>query len=318
MADIIYYCVTDDCPLSKESELTLKSFGDLQIFDCRKSVEKLADFLRENTMEIPKIVFIASSLRENEQVGELLTEFVHLAQCVWIELDHKEVEQEISDLKDAKRREADAIERSNVGDRIKEKVGEEASSFLENRKKRKLENATSEPPVNELIAKAHIEKEENFRNEVLNAEVTPKRKIGNTLLLKLFISDANFDGKDIMAQPKKLMPLLADTFYNCRATLTKYTGETSGTVLSSSDDTHKKDTVLENLTTSPEPDKGRVCVLIGDKKSGKSFGHLMLEPINPRKCFVEDDVGLAKNVAEILTEIWLARLSAEEKKGKAA
>ncbi len=205
-------------------------------------------------------------------------------------------------------------EAPSVVDSLENKVkSSEAAEFL---KKRKAESeinldeskSSGRKHVTAALAAAQL------RND---AKSTLKAKIGDTIAVSLIISDALFDGRNLLKAPKALLSTISDRFGNARATLMAFDSSTGDQpkVVFSSDGKHVEGQVVAIDPNST--DLKSLSRILKHQSTGEKLGAILLEPIGVRETFENSDLVLLEEIAKILSEYWTS-LNLRQKGAKAA
>ena len=202
----------------------------------------------------------------------------------------------------------------SVVDSLEGKVeSSEAAAFLKKRKAAMEAN----PELEKVIGRKHIAMTAAAARELAGTKATAKVKIGDAIAISLLVSDALFDGRNLLEKPETLLRTIADRFGNTRVTILEAEANNTAEakVLASTDETHPAGKILP-----VNPDSEEILSLarwLNHQASKQALGALLLEPIAPREKFETSDGFVLDAIAKILSDYWTS-LNSRMKGGKAA
>ncbi len=215
----------------------------------------------------------------------------------------------------AEEKPAEEEEPKSTASQLEEKMkSSEAADFLANRKKRseKLDKNGAK------IGSAHAAKAKEIEDKKVNITETPKSDIDNTIAIDLLLSDAIFDGRDIINEPEKLLNTISDRFGNAKSSLVKATSDEQGEIILSSDKSLAAGEAWEFKENPKTPEKEFLNEKLISSDTNSILGFLNISPLAPRRSFTADDEKIIESIGKSISDFWTSTNRKNKKKDEAA
>lgn len=201
-----------------------------------------------------------------------------------------------------------------VTDAVSAKVeNAEALSFLEKRKQRKQEEA-ERGIENGKNGRGH----QVFEEAQAKAKAEIKKTRESTLLeeisVSLLISDALYEGKNLLHKPASLLQTIKDRFGHVDVTILEYVYERKGKLIATTNPELGK-TEIQELPEKEDP--ALIYERVMDQAADRPLGFLRLGIVSPRENFDSNDQRILRSIAVVLGDYWAAQLLVEKQRGAA-